>query len=121
MINYGNIEIHYYYYLACNSGLQDFVKMEVSPSLQREFRLVTFIDSPGLVDGGLRYPFDVDEALVLLGRLADLVFVFFDPIGQALCERTLGVVRKLSDIRKDNVIFMLSKADEAGSHSDRQK
>ena len=29
---------------------------------------------------------------LLLGGRADLIFVFFDPIGQALCKRTLNVV-----------------------------
>ena len=27
-----------------------------------------------------------------LGGMADLIFVFFDPIGQALCKRTLNLV-----------------------------
>ena len=30
-----------------------------------------------------------------VGNLADLIFVFFDPIGQALCKRTLNLVGKL--------------------------
>ena len=43
---------------------------------------MTFVDSPGLVDGDMNYPFDVDEAIRWLGELVDLIFVFFDPIGQ---------------------------------------
>ena len=34
--------------------------------------------------------------LVFVGNLADLIFVFFDPIGQALCKRTLNLVGKLN-------------------------
>ena len=34
--------------------------------------------------------------LVIVGNLADLIFVFFDPIGQALCKRTLNLVGKLT-------------------------
>ena len=40
----------------------------------------------------LRY--DIDAALLWLGRMADLTFVFFDPIGMALCKHTLDVVGK---------------------------
>ena len=29
--------------------------------------------------------------------LADLIFVFFDPIGQALCKRTLNLVEKINE------------------------
>lgn len=32
------------------------------------------------------------------GNLADLIFVFFDPIGQALCKRTLNIVGKFVTI-----------------------
>ena len=52
--------------------------------------------------------------------MADLVFVFFDPIGQALCKRTLNIVEKLSEKRADRLRFYLSKADEAGHEADRQ-
>ena len=41
-----------------------------------------YLDSPGLVDGDMSYPFDVNEAILWLSELCDLVFVFFDPIGQ---------------------------------------
>lgn len=54
------------------------------------------------------------------GDLADLVFVFFDPIGQALCKRTLNLVEKLNEKHADRMRFYLSKADEAGHESDRQ-
>ena len=35
--------------------------------------------------GDMNYPFDVDEAIRWLGGLVDLIFVFFDPIGQVYC------------------------------------
>lgn len=54
------------------------------------------------------------------GDLADLIFVFFDPIGQALCKRTLNIVEKLNEKHADRMRFYLSKADEAGHESDRQ-
>lgn len=55
-----------------------------------------------------------------LGDLADLIFVFFDPIGQALCKRTMNLVEKLNEKHADRVKFYLTKADEAGHESDRQ-
>lgn len=48
------------------------------------------------------------------------MFVFFDPMGQALCKRTLNIVEKLSEKCADKVLFYLSKADEAGNETDRQ-
>ena len=54
------------------------------------------------------------------GDLADLIFVFFDPIGQALCKRTLNLVEELNHKHADRIRFYLSKADEAGHESDRQ-
>lgn len=54
------------------------------------------------------------------GEQADLVFVFFDPMGQALCKRTLNIVESLSETSGDKLHFYLSKADEAGKETDRQ-
>ena len=42
----------------------------------------------------------------------DLIFVFFDPIGQALCKRTLNIVEALSEKHSERIRFYLSKADE---------
>lgn len=86
---------------------------------------MTFVDTPGLVDGEMEYPFDVDEALLWLGRLADCILIFFDPIGQALCRHTLDLVERMhkeaaaSNPRK--LRFYLSKADQAGTDVDRQR
>lgn len=76
-------------------GFVDYLTTEISTSKQKKFPLVTFIDTPGLVDGDMEYPFDVDAAITMLGDMADLIFVLFDPIGQALCKRTLNIVGKL--------------------------
>ncbi len=58
--------------------------------------------------------------LSIAADLADLIFVFFDPIGQALCKRTLNLVEKINEKHADRMRFYLSKADEAGHESDRQ-
>ena len=70
----------------------DYLNTEVTTSKQKRFPFVTFIDTPGLVDGDMKYPFDVDKSIIWLGEQSDLVFVFFDPLGQALCKRTLDIV-----------------------------
>lgn len=54
------------------------------------------------------------------GQLCDLILVFFDPMGQALCKRTLNIVEKLNEGHGDKLRFYLSKADEAGAEGDRQ-
>ncbi|MEQ2226385.1 hypothetical protein ILYODFUR_026936 [Ilyodon furcidens] len=61
-----------------------------------------------------------DVLLLLSGDLCDLILVFFDPMGQALCKRTLNIVECLNEKHGDRLRFYLSKADEAGGESDRQ-
>lgn len=60
------------------------------------------------------------RSLVSSGDLCDLILVFFDPMGQALCKRTLNIVESLNETHGDRLRFYLSKADEAGGESDRQ-
>ena len=74
----------------------DYLTTEISTSKQKKFSLLTFVDTPGLVDGDMKYPFDVDQTIIWLGSMADLILVFFDPLGQALCRRTLNIVGKPS-------------------------
>ena len=45
----------------------DYLTTEISTSKQKKFSLVTFVDTPGLVDGDMKYPFDVNEAIQWLG------------------------------------------------------
>ncbi|KAK2711687.1 uncharacterized protein LOC136025830 isoform X2 [Artemia franciscana] len=120
----GNATLHLYPHfkpLQEIPGVVDYLATEVSTSKQKKFSLVTFVDTPGLVDGDMKYPFDVNEAINWLGDLADLIFVFFDPIGQALCKRTLNLVEELNSRHPERLRFYLSKADEAGHESDRQR
>ena len=53
------------------------------------------MDTPGLADGGLRYKFDVEEVYLWMANHCDLVLVFLDPIGQALCQKTNKLVKRL--------------------------
>ena len=102
-------------------GVVDYLNTEIVPSKAKKFNLVTFVDTPGLVDGEMYYPYDVEKTILWLGNLADQIFVFFDPIGQALCRRTVNLVEKLNASHSEKINFFLSKADEAGQESDRQK
>ncbi|XP_072024603.1 uncharacterized protein [Amphiura filiformis] len=120
----GNATLHLYPHfkeLAKLEGVVEYLTTEITTSKQKKFSLVTFVDTPGLVDGDMKYPFDVDKSILWLGDMADLIFVFFDPIGQALCKRTLNIVEKLNEKHADHMRFYLSKADEAGHESDRQR
>lgn len=45
----------------------DYLCAEISTSKQKKFSLVTFVDTPGLVDGDMVYPFDVNSAITWLG------------------------------------------------------
>ncbi|XP_072520995.1 uncharacterized protein [Salminus brasiliensis] len=120
----GNATLHLYPHfrpLLEFKGVTDYLSAEISTSKQKKFSLVTFVDTPGLVDGDMVYPFDVNSAITSFGEQADLIFVFFDPMGQALCKRTLNIVEKLSEKCGDKLRFYLSKADEAGRETDRQR
>merc|ERR1712042_287355 len=120
----GNATLHLYPHfkpLQAMPGVVDYLSTEISTSRQKKFPLVTFVDSPGLVDGDMCYPFDVNESILWLAELCDMVFVFFDPIGQALCKRTLNIVESISSKHPERMRFYLSKADEAGHESDRQR
>ncbi|XP_061086433.1 uncharacterized protein LOC133121244 [Conger conger] len=102
-------------------GVSEYLTTEICTSRQKRFSLVTFVDTPGLVDGYMKYPFDVDQAILWLGNACDLILVFFDPMGQALCKRTMNLVEKLNESQGEKLRFYMSKADEAGSDSDRQR
>ncbi|XP_028978878.2 uncharacterized protein si:ch211-11k18.4 [Esox lucius] len=120
----GNATLHLYPHfkpLHEIKGVSEYLGTEICTSRQKRFSLVTFVDSPGLVDGDMKYPFDVDQAIMWLGELCDLILVFFDPMGQALCKRTLNIVEKLNEKHSERLRFYLSKADEAGGESDRQR
>lgn len=100
----------------------DHLSTEVSTSKSKKFPLVNLIDSPGLVDGEMKYPFEINEAILWWAGLVDLVFVFFDPIGQALCKRTLDICESMAENGyREKMRFYLSKADEAGHEADRQR
>jgi len=56
------------------SGVTDYLTTEISTSKQKRFSLVTFVDTPGLVDGDMKYPFDVNKSILWLGNIQQIVF-----------------------------------------------
>ena len=50
------------------AGVTDYLNTEISTSKQKKFSLVTFVDTPGLVDGDMKYPFDVNHSIEWLGK-----------------------------------------------------
>lgn len=59
---------------------------ELAPS-QKNFACVDWIDTPGLVDGEMSYPFDVLKAILWMAEHVDMILIFFDPIGQVSSEK----------------------------------
>ncbi|EQC34853.1 hypothetical protein SDRG_07655 [Saprolegnia diclina VS20] len=95
----------------------------VSTSTARHFKVVDFCDTPGLVDGDIAYPFDVNAAIVSMAAYADLIFVFLDPMGQALCSRTMNVVKALNANGQfaDKMKYYLTKADTVTDSKEMMK
>ena len=94
------------------SGLEPYLKTHICPSHNSTFHKLCFIDTPGLVDGTLGYPFDINAALVELGCSADLIFIFFEPVGQTLCKRTMSIIEQLQDHKcTSKMHFIMNKAD----------
>ena len=102
-------------------GIQANVFTEVSTSKEKNFPAIDFIDTPGLVDGEMEYPFDVSAAILWLADHVDLVLVFFDPIGQALCRRTMKVIEALNEKHAEKLSYYMSKADQVEKEHDRQR
>ena len=48
----------------------DYLNTEISTSKQKKFSLITFVDTPGLVDGDMKYPFDVNQSIQWLGQFS---------------------------------------------------
>jgi len=120
----GNATFHLYPHfspLRKIDGMSEYLSTELCDSIAKRFQLITFVDTPGLVDGNMQYAFDVNEVITYLGDMSDLIFVFFDPIGQALCRRTMSIVGELGKAHAERMHFFLSKSDEAGDETDRQR
>ena len=102
-------------------GLNANIFTEISTSKEKNFSCVDLVDSPGLVDGDMCYPFDVGKVITWLADHVDLILCFFDPIGQALCKRTMKVIESLNEHHADKLAYYMSKADQVEKEHDRQR
>lgn len=103
-------------------GVMSHLEVRVSTSKAKSFPTVDFLDSPGLIDGEVRYPFDVNATILWLAQHADMILVFMDPVGQALCTRTMNVVRALDQAKfGDKIKYYISKADQVPNSQDLHK
>jgi GTPase SAR1 family protein len=100
-------------------GVVDHLTTEFSTSEKHVFRSIELIDTPGLVDGNVRYPFDVDAAMDELAQEASLILVFFDPINKALVNRCMKAVERLSRLHHAKMHYVLSKMDTVREEHDR--
>ena len=107
--------------LAQFKGITENVFTEISTSKSKNFACVDLLDSPGLVDGEMEYPFDVVESIVWLADHVDMILCFFDPIGQALCKRTMTAVERLNERHAEKLHYYMSKADQVEKEHDRQR
>ena len=77
-------------------GLLKNLSIKTSTSYARNFENIVFIDTPGLADGSLQYKFDVENVYSWFAHHCDLVLVFLDPYGMALCNKTTTFIKKLN-------------------------
>ncbi len=87
---------------------------------KNSIRSLELIDTPGLVDGNVRYPFDIDKALDEIAKEVSLILVFLDPIGKALCNRCMQAIERLSTLHHSKMHYILSKMDTVADAHDRQ-
>ena len=66
-------------------------------SSAKDFKDVILIDTPGLADGDLKYRFEIDGALSWFADRSDLILIFLDPNGQALCKKTTNLIASLHE------------------------
>ena len=80
-----------------------------------------FIDTPGMADGDLKYKFDVEGSVQWLSKHSDLILVFLDPHGQALCKKTMNLLKALHLQHPNKINFYMTKGDIFESDEDRYK
>lgn len=95
--------------------------LKSSTSSAKNFENIIFIDTPGLADGNLKYKFEIEEVLEWFSYHADLIMCFFDPQGQALCKRTMKLIKRLYPINQNKMHFIMTKGDVFDSDDDRMK
>ena len=73
---------------------------------------IDFIDTPGLTDGNVDYDCDIIEMIKWVSAHVDAILVFLDPVGQALCTKTMNMIEYLYLKHKKKTSICLSKIDQ---------
>lgn len=85
---------------------------KVCTKRSKNFEHIDFIDTPGLSDGNLKYGCDIIEMMKWVSNFVDLILVFLDPIGQALCTKTMDMIHYLSQFHSTKTRICLTKIDQ---------
>ena len=85
---------------------------KVCSKKSKNFEYIDFIDTPGLTDGSTKYGCDIIEMMKWVANFVDLTLVFLDPIGQALCTKTLDMIEYLSKTHSSKTLICLTKIDQ---------
>ncbi|KAL0232108.1 hypothetical protein PCE1_003104 [Barthelona sp. PCE] len=102
-------------------GMDSHLVTEIVPSTKRCFPFINFIDTPGIISGDLEYHFDIQGVLQKLADVVDIIFVFFDPIGQSLNRDLMDLVEMLEDKHTSKLTYVLAKCDAVDSPEDHRK
>lgn len=104
------------------SRFHEFYSVQVSTSTKHQFPSVSFIDTPGLVDGDVKYRFPPEKVIARLAAVADLIICCMDPHSGSQCNRTMNVVADLNKRGyQSKMQFLLTKADTVESLQDLNK
>lgn len=102
-------------------GLLENLFLKSCTSTAKDFKNLILIDTPGLADGNLHYKFDIEGAFDWFAHHCDVILVFFDPQGQALCKRTMNLLHRLYQTQSQKLQFIMTKGDVFESDEDRLK
>lgn len=92
-------------------GLLENIFLKSVNSNAKSFKDIILIDTPGLADGDLKYKFNIESSLEWFADKCDLILIFFDPNGQALCKRTTSLIAKLHEKNQSKLNFYMTKGD----------
>lgn len=91
---------------------------KISSKNENFFQYVDFIDTPGLTDGLVKYNCDIIEMIKWISDYVDMVLIFLDPVGQALCTKTMEIISFLYSKHKEKFQICLSKIDQVVEERD---
>ncbi|OMJ84315.1 hypothetical protein SteCoe_14601 [Stentor coeruleus] len=91
---------------------------KISSKNDNLFQYVDFIDTPGLTDGLVKYNCDIIEMIKWISEYVDMILIFLDPVGQALCAKTMEIITFLYAKHREKFQICLSKIDQVVEERD---